>query len=372
MYFRLVLTATATAALIIGSATVGDAAVLSPTPRSSSHADDGTVYTSVQVGSRLFVGGSFTSVDGTPRVRLAALDAATGRLDTSFRADVDGDVRSLASDGRTLFIGGKFTQVDGVARKNLAAVNAIHGRCREQLQPCPAGMVRGLAYSGGKVFFGGGFTKVGGTAVNYLAAADAATGALDSGFPGRRRRGQCRQGLRRKRLGRRGLRPRRLGHPQQGSRRLHRRFGAELPGDAGRPGGRPRRRHRPACTWPSPAACRRATPCTRPPPPARRSGRWPPTATSRPSRSRDSTVYAGGHFGSLCGSTTSGCGNTTSAKKAFVADASGTTPNARPWAKFNSALGVWDLSTAGNNLYALGVFTKVNGKITPRIARFSG
>ena len=67
MYFRFVLTATATAALVVGSATVGDAAVLSPTPRSSSHAADGTVYASVQVGSRLFVGGSFTSVDGTRR-----------------------------------------------------------------------------------------------------------------------------------------------------------------------------------------------------------------------------------------------------------------------------------------------------------------
>ena len=105
MYFRSVLTATATAALVVGSATVGDAAVLRPTPRSSSHADDGTVYTSVQVGSRLFVGGSFTSVDGTGLGALAAI-CATGRLDTSFRADVDGDVRSLASDGRTLFIGG--------------------------------------------------------------------------------------------------------------------------------------------------------------------------------------------------------------------------------------------------------------------------
>jgi hypothetical protein len=84
------------------------------------------------------------------------------------------------------------------------------------------------------------------------------------------------------------------------------------------------------------------------------------------------TVYAGGHFGSICGSTTSGCGNTTVAKKAFVADAGSATPNARAWAKFNSALGVWDLTPAGTNLYALGVFTTVNGKSAPRIARFQG
>ena len=104
-------------------------------------------------------------------------------FDTSFRADVDGDVRSLASDGRTLFIGGKFTQVNGVARQNLAAVNASTGAVGS-FNPAPSAMVRGLAYSGGKVFFGGGFTKVGGTAVNYLAAAYAATGAVDRAFPG--------------------------------------------------------------------------------------------------------------------------------------------------------------------------------------------
>ena len=31
---------------------------------------------------------------------------------------------------------------------------------------------------------------------------------------------------------------------------------------------------------------------------------------------------------------------------------------------------MWDLTTAGTNLYAFGVFTTVNGKSAPRIARF--
>lgn len=370
MYFRSVLTATATAALVVGSATVGDAAVLSPTPRSSSHADDGTVYTSVQVGSRLFVGGSFTSVDGTRRGRLAALDAATGRLDTSFRADVDGDVRSLASDGRTLFIGGKFTQVNGVARKNLAAVNASSGAVGS-FNPAPSAMVRGLAYSGGKVFFGGGFTKVGGTAVNYLAAADAATGAVDRAFPG-----------------------------ADAAVNVVKAVGGNvwIGGDFAHIG--TATRSRVAAVTASGSVLGYNTSVGGPVDDLEVDSAGVFLAVGGGVSTGNSlykttsagvkvwqvltdgdvqavevvggTVYAGGHFGFLCGSTTSGCGNTTSAKKAFVADASGTTPNARAWAQFNSALGVWDLTTAGTNLYALGVFTTVNGKSAPRIARFQG
>ena len=77
MYLRSALTGFTTAVLIVGSTAAADAAVLSSTPLSSSHADDGTVYASVQVGSRLFVGGSFTSIDGTARVRLLLRDGNT-------------------------------------------------------------------------------------------------------------------------------------------------------------------------------------------------------------------------------------------------------------------------------------------------------
>ncbi|WP_374970423.1 hypothetical protein [Terrabacter sp. BE26] len=369
MYLRFVLTATATAALVVGSATVGDAAVLSSTPVSSSHADDGTVYASVLVGSRLFVGGSFTSIDGTRRVRLAALDAATGRLDTSFRADVDGEVRSLASDGRTLFIGGKFTLVNGVARKNLAAVNASTGAVVGSFNPAPSGMVRGLAYSGGKVFFGGGFTKVGATAVNYLAAADAATGAVNRAFPS-----------------------------ADAPVNVVKAVGANvwIGGDFTHIGSATRSRV--AAVTTSGGVLGYQTTVGGPVDDLAvdsagvflavgggvATGNSLSKTTSTGVRVWQvftdgdvqavevvgGTVYAGGHFGFLCGSPASGC--TKSAKKSFVADAGGTTPNARAWATFNSPLGVWDLTAAGTNLYALGVFTTVNGKSAPRLARFRG
>ena len=79
-------------------------------------------------------------------------------------------------------------------------------------------------------------------------------------------------------------------------------------------------------------------------------------------------IYAGGHFDNLCLPSTTGTScptaNLSPAKKTFtVEDSTGVT---QPWVTFNSPLGVWDLTNAGGNLYALGVFTKP----VARIARF--
>ena len=378
MYLRSALTAATTAVLIFTSAASSNAAALDPTPEPSSHADDGTVYTSVQVGSRLFVGGSFTSVDGTARVRLAALDASTGKLDTSFRVDIlrvdasgkPAEVWALATDGDTLFIGGAFTSVGGVSRKNLAAVNASTGAVMTGFNPAPNGIVRGIAYSGGKVFIGGKFTKVGGKAVSYLAAVNAGTGAVGT-FPA-----------------------------ADGAVYVVKEAGGNIwvGGDFAHIGATTRSKVA-AVSAAGAVLSYRATPGAPVDDLAVDSaGVFLAVAGGLPAGNSvykttsagakvwqvatdgnvqavavlGDTVYVGGHFGSICGTTTGGCGNTTTAKKVFVADATGTVPNARAWARFNSALGVWDLIEAGNNLYALGVFTTVNGKSIPRIARFQG
>jgi hypothetical protein len=232
-------------------------------------------------------------------------------------------------------------------------------------------MVRGLDYSAGKVFFGGGFTKVGGSAVSYLAAADARTGAVDRAFPGadasvnvvKAAGGNVWVGGDFGRIGT-ARRSKVAALSTSGGLLSYRATvggpvidlavnsaGVFLAVGGGLPAGN--------SLYKTTSAGVKV---------------WQ-VATDGNVQAVEvvgSTVYAGGHFGFVCGSTTSGCGNTTSAKKAFVADTGGTTPNARPWATFNSALGVHDLVATGANLYALGVFTTVNGKSAPRIARFGG
>src|SRR6476620_10375774 len=97
------------AALALLAATPAFAAV-GTTPAPSSTAT-GPVLNSVQAGSRLYIGGSFTRVDNTAMAGLAALDAATGVRDPGFKADVQGKVYALATDGTTIYIGGSFTSV---------------------------------------------------------------------------------------------------------------------------------------------------------------------------------------------------------------------------------------------------------------------
>ncbi|HET9648571.1 MAG TPA: PKD domain-containing protein [Microlunatus sp.] len=78
-------------------------------------------------GSRIYVGGDFTSVGGTAKARVAALDPSSGALIGSFAARTDGSVRALAATASTVFLGGSFSSVNGTSRPRLAAVRASDG-----------------------------------------------------------------------------------------------------------------------------------------------------------------------------------------------------------------------------------------------------
>ncbi|MEU4017142.1 PKD domain-containing protein [Microbacterium sp. NPDC028030] len=79
-------------------------------------------------GSRIYIGGSFNSVNGQARWNFAALDAVTGQLVPGFSPSIGGSgVYALATSGSSVFVGGLFTQGNGTARKNLAGFNAANG-----------------------------------------------------------------------------------------------------------------------------------------------------------------------------------------------------------------------------------------------------
>jgi len=71
---------------------------------------------------KVLVGGTFTSVNGVTRNRLARF-TASGEFDASFNIAANGDVRSLAlqADG-SVIVGGFFTTFSGVARRGLAKI----------------------------------------------------------------------------------------------------------------------------------------------------------------------------------------------------------------------------------------------------------
>jgi hypothetical protein len=135
-------------------------------------------------GTRLYTGGFFTTMAGTARSGLAALNAATGALDPSFNpAPSGGGVEALAltASGR-LLLGGGFTKLGAITRNRLAAVTAATGALDTAWAPAADGTVHALRLTadGAKVFAGGGFANIGTSVQGRLALLTATgTGALD-------------------------------------------------------------------------------------------------------------------------------------------------------------------------------------------------
>ena len=91
---------------------------------------DGPVYAIAHVGNLTYVGGIFTAAGPpggplTPRANLAVVDES-GAL-TPIAPVVDGQVNTIAVDGTRVFIGGTFTHVNGVSRNTIAALDAATG-----------------------------------------------------------------------------------------------------------------------------------------------------------------------------------------------------------------------------------------------------
>ena len=152
-----------------------------------------TVWALAVLGSNLFIGGRFDSVDGTPRLNLAGVDLDTGALDTSIDTPVGtGDtnhIRGMVASSSRLYVAGGFSSVDGQPRSKLAAFDAS-GSLDPNWKPRTDGVTRslGLTCDGSGVIAGGAFQDAAGTggpleSRKTLAIFDASTGALDPWTP---------------------------------------------------------------------------------------------------------------------------------------------------------------------------------------------
>jgi PKD repeat protein len=129
-------------------------------------------------GSRVFVAGSFTQVNGVNRYRVAALDATTGALVPGWTPGTNARVSSLAISGDALYLGGIFTNVNNLSRTRLAAVSASTGALLGWAPTADAEVLALTApAASGKVVAGGKFTQLNGVAWYGMGALDATTGA---------------------------------------------------------------------------------------------------------------------------------------------------------------------------------------------------
>lgn len=137
-------------------------------------------------GTRLYVTGDFTQVNGQTRNRIAAFNAQTGAL-IPFSASLAYIGQSITATNDTVYVGGNFQAANGVARGRLAAFRASDGALLNWAPVVSGGglEVRAMTMSPdkSKVIVGGMFLAVNGLAYSGIAAIDAASGAVVTNYP---------------------------------------------------------------------------------------------------------------------------------------------------------------------------------------------
>jgi hypothetical protein len=140
--------------------------------------------------TRLFVGGTFSTMSGQPHSRLASIDTTTGQATSWNPGKITGSVYALATSASRLYAGGDFTAVAGQPRERLAAVSPSTGALDPTWTPRAhrldgtSSIVRALHLSadGSLVYAGGYFNHISDQRTGKLAAINASTGALNTTF----------------------------------------------------------------------------------------------------------------------------------------------------------------------------------------------
>ena len=143
----------------------------------------------VQANGQAVIGGAFTAYNTIPDNFVARLES-TGQLDTSFNANLgsgaNGTVRAVVIDplGR-IFIGGDFTSVNGTSANHIARLNATGSLDTSFVTGQGfnySGTVLALAIdAGGNIVVGGSFSSFNTTNVNNIVRL-LPSGGLDPSF----------------------------------------------------------------------------------------------------------------------------------------------------------------------------------------------
>lgn len=135
----------------------------------------------VRSGSTLYVAGTFTSIGGVSRNRLAALDGNSGSV-LAWDPNASDTVDGIAVSGTTVYVYGQFASIGGQARNKLAAIDGTSGIITAW-DPNPNNYVTAITVSGGLLYVSGGFSMISGQFRGPLAAIELATGNATSWNP---------------------------------------------------------------------------------------------------------------------------------------------------------------------------------------------
>ncbi|NKZ08816.1 PKD domain-containing protein [Actinomadura latina] len=150
---------------------------------------DGDVKSIIKIGGKIYVGGSFTQVKEPgankptlTRDRLFAFDASTGAIDPNFAPSLNKGEASVllpAPDGQSIYVGGSFSEINGTRQFVLARIDAQTGAPITAFKPQLDARVRDLRFAGGRLYVAGTFATAGGAARAGLATLNPQTGARD-------------------------------------------------------------------------------------------------------------------------------------------------------------------------------------------------
>lgn len=162
-----------------------DAVVTTAAARITPHLVDTGAYrpyalTIHRAGRTVIVGGMFDKVENSQRTvrytrsHVFTFDTGTGAV-SAFAPRLNGRVWSVVGDGDSVFVGGEFTTVNGSARPYLAKLSLSTGQLDPTFAPVlTGGRVTDLQLAGGRLLVSGAFS-------GKLVALDPVTGA-DTGY----------------------------------------------------------------------------------------------------------------------------------------------------------------------------------------------
>lgn len=186
--------ATAGPAAAVNQPKPGHTALVPSVPRNNTpRISDGEIWDIEVVGNRVFIAGTFTSIQNTAagnttnyaQAGLASYNLNTGLVDATFRPTFGGGgVNSVEAspDGTKLFVGGTFNTVNGLTHRKLVSLNLTSGAPLAGFTASGNGLVNAIAVSDTTVYAGGKFTAFNGRASVGLVAVSSTTGAPDTGF----------------------------------------------------------------------------------------------------------------------------------------------------------------------------------------------
>jgi PKD repeat protein len=171
----------------------GHTRLVPSTPRNNTpRISTGEIWDLEVVGSRVFIAGTFTSLQNTTgggatvnQRYLASYNLNTGLIDTTFRPTFGGggvNAVEASPDGTKLYVAGAFNTVNGVTRRKIASINPTTGAPVAGFTANASAQATALAATNTTVYAGGNFTSVNGAARGGLVALNGSTGAVAPGF----------------------------------------------------------------------------------------------------------------------------------------------------------------------------------------------